>query len=125
MPYCPKCGTEVDETMTFCTKCGVSLKGAGYEDIKDRVKAELKDAKGEWREKRRKMRGERWERYGEPRFRFIGPLIGGLILVLLGSAFYLQIVEGFGIWFLLSSFFIILGIIIIIVGIYVLTVTRR
>ena len=125
MPYCPKCGSEVDETMAFCSKCGTSLKGTQYEDIKDRTKAESRDVRREWREERRKMREERWNRYGERRFRFIGPLIGGTILVLLGLAFYLQVVEGFGIWLLLSSIFIILGILVIVVGIYVITVLTR
>ena len=26
MPYCPKCGNNVDETMAFCPKCGTALK---------------------------------------------------------------------------------------------------
>jgi len=26
MPYCPKCGNEITEEMTFCTNCGASLK---------------------------------------------------------------------------------------------------
>ena len=125
MPYCPKCGSEVDETMAFCSKCGTSLKGSQYEDIKDRAKAEIRDAKREWREERRRMREERWNRYGGGMFRFIGPLIGGIILVLLGLAFYLQVVEGFGIWFFISSFFIIMGILVIVIGIYVITVLTR
>jgi hypothetical protein len=27
MPYCPKCGNEVNEEMDFCPNCGASLKG--------------------------------------------------------------------------------------------------
>jgi len=27
MPYCPKCGNNVDETMAFCPRCGTALKG--------------------------------------------------------------------------------------------------
>jgi uncharacterized membrane protein YvbJ len=26
MPYCHKCGTKINETMTFCPKCGAALK---------------------------------------------------------------------------------------------------
>ena len=26
MPYCPKCGNKVEETMAFCPKCGTPAK---------------------------------------------------------------------------------------------------
>jgi hypothetical protein len=125
MPYCPKCGEEVKETMDFCPKCGFSIKGTQYENIGDRVEAEVKRAKEEWKEERWRMRAERWQRYGEPRFSFLGPLIGGLILICLGLAFYFQIVEGLGLRFFLSSFIIIIGIIVIALGMYMYTVFTK
>lgn len=30
MPYCPKCGKEVEEGATYCTHCGASLKGEAF-----------------------------------------------------------------------------------------------
>jgi hypothetical protein len=125
MPFCPKCGEEVIEIMDFCPRCGFSLKDTQYENIGDRVEAEVKRAKEGWKEERWRMGGERWQRYGEPRFSFLGSLIGGLILICLGLAFYFQIVEGLGLRFFLSSFIVIVGIIVIALGMYMFSVFTK
>jgi len=114
MSYCPKCGAKVEEEMTFCPKCGAPLKAERPQEWRRRAE------KGEKAEKHEK--GEKAEKYEKREFGFIGPLIGGLILIFLGLTFYLQLL-GYRVWEIAwAFFFIIIGIIIIIGTIYA---TRR
>jgi len=99
MPFCPKCGAEIHEEMAFCPKCGAPLKA----EMPKREKEE---------------KGERPEKYEKREVSAIGPLIGGLFLIFLGLALYLQVM-GYRIWdFAGALFLVIVGIIIIIAGIY-------
>lgn len=114
MSYCPKCGAKVEEEMTFCPKCGAPLKTEQPQEWRRRAE------KGEKAEKREK--GEKAEKHEKREFGFIGPLIGGLILIFLGLTFYLQLL-GYRVWEIAWAFFLItIGIIIIIGTIYA---TRR
>lgn len=79
MPYCSNCGTEVTEDMVFCPKCGAPIKG---------VKPETPTEYG--RERRERRRDEKAEKHEKQEHPFIVPLIGGLILIFLGVASYLQ-----------------------------------
>ena len=104
MSYCPNCGAEVVEGMTFCPKCGAPLKGApvtppryGRERLERR-----RDEKAEKHEKQEK--GEKHEKREHP---FIGPLIGGLILVFLGVISYLQTI-GYNVWMFIGPYFLII-----------------
>jgi uncharacterized membrane protein YvbJ len=118
MSFCPKCGDKVTEDMVFCPKCGASLKAEQptaqvarpptYRHEKDE-----KSEKGEKREKREKS-----EKREKHEYAFIGPLIGGLILIFLGVMAYLSIanVVERRVWGAL--FFILIGIVIIFGAIY-------
>ncbi len=125
MPYCPKCGTEVGEQMAFCPKCGASLKAvkpavAVAAPPPPRAEKAEKAEKTEKQEKREKR--EKEEKYEKREFGIIGPLIGGLILILLGLMFFLQVTGVLRTEVAGASFVIIIGVIII-VG--VLYATRR
>lgn len=122
MPYCPKCGTKVGEQMAFCPKCGASLKAekpavAAAAPPPPRAEKAEKAEKQEKREKR-----EKEEKPEKREFGIIGPLIGGLILILLGLMFFLQVTGVLRTEVAGASFVIIIGVIII-VG--VLYATRR
>jgi len=117
MSYCPKCGTKVSEGMAFCPRCGAPLKAekpptearpTGYR----REKAE-KAEKHEKQEKR-----EKTEKHEKREFGFVGPLIGGLILIFLGLMSYLQVTGFLGREVVGASFLILIGTIIIIGVIY-------
>jgi hypothetical protein len=82
MPYCPKCGAEVSEEMSFCPKCGATLG-----PLPPRVRRE-KEEKHEKREKSEKMEKHEKSEYG-----YIGPLIGGLILIVVGLMAYLATIS--------------------------------
>ena len=108
MSYCPKCGNKIEEEMSFCPKCGAPLKTQPASvESRPTYRREEKTEKGEKTEKREK--GEKHE-YG-----FLGPLIGGLILIFIGAAWYFDqtnLFERRVIW----AFFIVLIGVLIIVG---------
>jgi len=114
MPYCPKCGTEVREEMAFCPNCGASLKVE-----RPPAPAPPRAEKAEKREKEeKKEKKEKAEKYEKREFGVLGPLIGGLILILFGFMFYLQIFGFFSREFASALFLIIIGIIIIVGMLY-------
>jgi hypothetical protein len=99
MPYCHKCGSEVNESMAFCSQCGTPIKAAAPrspmppEYLKNE-KSE-KDEKQEKQEKEEKMeKGEQHEKYEKHEYSILGPLVGGVILILFGFLSYLA-VSGF------------------------------
>jgi uncharacterized membrane protein YvbJ len=127
MPNCPKCGAEIDERMAFCPKCGAPLEAKQPEDWRER----RREIRREWKERRRQLRQQRredqrtekaeWEKtekYEKHEQLFIGPLIGGLILIFFGILFYLLVVRGAGAEILWATFFILVGLIIIVATIY-------
>jgi uncharacterized membrane protein YvbJ len=116
MEYCPKCGNKVSEDMTFCPKCGASLKAAP-QPSETRPTTYRRDEKAEKREKQEKS--EKGEKHEKGEYGFIGPLIGGLVLIFIGLAFYVSIalpnIRPGAIW---AAFFVIIGIVIIALAVY-------
>ena len=120
MPYCTKCGAEVDEEAAFCPKCGASrgVKEAPTEAVppgtyrRGRSEKSEKREKTEKHEKREKTeKTEKTEEYG--RIGIIGQFIAGLILILVGVVLYLQVagyVQGRAVW---ALFVVVVGILII------------
>jgi len=125
LPNCPKCGPEVDETMVFCPRCGASLRAESTVDWRD----ELRARRREWRERRRELRGQRrqaekserkekWEKTEKHEYTFLGPLIGGLVLIIFGAFLYLLIAGGYGAQMLTALFFVFVGVTIIAAAVY-------
>ncbi|BDZ68926.1 zinc-ribbon domain-containing protein [Methanobacterium ferruginis] len=104
MVYCHNCGTKNDDDAEFCSKCGEPLK-------------DLRDYGGKRRPRHYDDRyyRQRNECFGLPHGNIIGPLIVGVILILLGlSSFY-----GFEVWSILwPALIIIIGLLIVIGAIY-------
>jgi hypothetical protein len=123
MPECPKCGYRVREDMIFCPNCGASLK---TEQTSTPTRPEPpirytreKEEKYENREKREKgEKSEKGETHEKGEFGFIGPLIGGLILIFLGLAFYLERTGVIAAPYLWAFFLVVIGAIIILAAIY-------
>ncbi len=112
MEYCPKCGSKIDEEMAFCPKCGVALK-AGQVSAEARPTTYRRHEKDEKDEKHEK--GEKHEKRG---YSFLGPLIGGLVLIVIGLTSYLEITgyaDRRSVW---AVFFVVIGVIIIVGAIY-------
>ena len=123
MAYCPKCGNQVEENMTFCPRCGAPLKvEAAVRPVRRDEKAE-KQEKGEKREKQEPEKGEKHEK-GE--YGFIGWLVGGLLLVFLGAMAFLNLTYHFvntatG-W---AVFLLVVGVMVIIVAVFFASRARR
>jgi hypothetical protein len=114
--YCPKCGAEITEDMTFCPKCGAPLKAAQApaEPKFGEYRRGEKSEKGEKGEKREK--GEKGEKH---ELGFLGPLIGGLILIFLGVAAFTAIsYPNYDLKTFWAFFLLLIGLIVIVVAIY-------
>lgn len=117
MSYCPKCGNQIDEEMTFCPKCGAPLKvekttAAAPETRPAQYRRDEKtEEKSEKHEKREKQEKHEKREYG-----FMGPLIGGVILLFIGLSLYLRdTLNARMVW---ALFFVLIGLLVIIGGAY-------
>jgi uncharacterized membrane protein YvbJ len=121
MSYCPKCGNEIREEMAFCPKCGAPLKAEQVPTAPSRP-VTYRTEKGEKEEKREKQekgeRSEKAEKYEKREHAFIGPLIGGLVLLFIGCALFLEMMGYVTREILGALFFIIIGIAIIFGAVY-------
>ena len=118
MSYCPKCGSKVDEEMTFCPKCGAALTAEKVTTVAPETKPapyrreEKTEEKSEKHEKHEKQEKHEKREYG-----FMGPLIGGVILLFIGLALYLR-VTGYNSDMIWALFFVLVGLLVIVGGVY-------
>jgi cation transport ATPase len=121
MPYCPKCGNDITDEMTFCPKCGATLKiaqGSAYVStarMRRRDEKAEKDEKSEKSEKNEKH--EHNEKHEKRGYSFLGPLIGGLILLFIGLTAFLEITNAAG-KLMVAFFFVFVGVLILVGVIY-------
>jgi uncharacterized membrane protein YvbJ len=115
MPYCHKCGSEVKEENVFCPRCGASLKaGEPRPFVHYRGEKAEKEEKQEKHEKEEKMeKGEQPEKYEKKEYSILGPLVGGVILILVGFMFYLAVSDIINVRSIFPFFLIIIGAIVI------------
>jgi len=126
MSYCPRCGSKVSEEIAFCPKCGAPLKGEKPPAQAVPAPAPYRGEKAEKHEKGEKReKAEKYEKREKREFGVIGWLIGGLILILLGLMFYLQVINLLPREVIWALFFIIVGVIIIVGAIYVAMMASR
>jgi len=125
LPFCPKCGLKTEEGVAFCPNCGASLKGEPAGPLREDWRASRREWRDGRREQRRAEKAEKGEKYEKREYGFFGPMIGGIILVLLGLFIYLQIL-GYPIWqFAGSATLIMLGVLIVIGAILAGSTARR
>jgi hypothetical protein len=123
LSYCPNCGAKLEEEVSFCPKCGAAVKmaqttGETKPTAYRRGEKSEKSEKGEKHEK-----GEKGEKH---ELGFLGPLIGGLILIFLGVAAFVGMEYPHYDWRWVSAFFLLLiGVIVIIAAIYVAVVLGK
>ncbi|MGA2308931.1 MAG: zinc-ribbon domain-containing protein [Candidatus Bathyarchaeia archaeon] len=120
MSYCPKCGSKVEGEMSFCPKCGAPLNVENVATVTPETRPayrrdEKTEEKSEKHEKREKS--EKHEKHEKHEYGFMGPLIGGVILLFIGAALYLR-VTGYDVAILWALFFVLIGVLIIVGGIY-------
>jgi ribosomal protein S27AE len=133
MSYCPKCGAKTREEMNFCPKCGATLKAEKVAAAAPttapapptpHVKVE-KEEKHEKEEKGEKNEPEKGERYMKRESAFMGPLVGGFVLIFAGLAFYAMLTRMFSWQTVGALFFVAIGVIIIAGAVYAATMAAR
>src|SRR3972149_8783788 len=127
MPYCPKCGNEIQENMAFCPRCGAPLKMEAPPQPAPAPAPQRgeKAEKGEKREKQEKHEPEKGEKHEMNQFGFVGLVIGGLVLIILGFFAYLRVARIVTDGMSSALTLLIIGLIVIVVGIYVASMARR
>ena len=127
MSYCPKCGNKVEENMTFCPRCGAPLKAEAPAQVASAPapRRSEKSEKGEKQEKREKQEPEKGEKHEKGEYGFVGWLIGGLILILVGFFALLQFANIIPSGILGALVLLIIGIVIIIAAVYFTSMARR
>jgi hypothetical protein len=128
MSYCPKCGTKVEENMAFCPRCGAPLKMTAPTPAAPTPAPQRgeKSEKSEKQEKHEKQGSEKGEKHEKGEYGFIGWLVGGLILILIGFVAIINISTNWLRNGVASALvLLIIGVIIIIVAVYFATMARR
>ena len=121
MTYCHKCGSEIKEENSFCLQCGADLKAgeprasmSHMPPKRYRSEKTEKQEKTEKNEKEEKMeKGGQQEKYEKQEFVILGPLIGGVILIIVGFILYLTVSGVINLRSLFPVFLIIIGAIVI------------
>lgn len=107
--------------MSFCPKCGAALKVE--QPTAPPPPPSMTYRRNEKEEKEEKQeKGEKHEKRG---YSFLGPLIGGLVLILLGLVTYLRITLSISQDIINAFVLVVIGIIIIIAAIYAATMASR
>ena len=111
--------------MIFCPKCGASLKV----EPQASQPVDWREQRRQWREQRRQWRreheGEWAEKHEKHEQAFMGPLIGGIVLVVLGLLIYLGITGALNWQVLQPLFLVFLGLIILVGGLYAYSIRKR
>jgi len=122
---CKNCGNKVSEEMAFCPKCGAPLKAPAV----SAVQQEVRPSKGEKAEKHEKHeKREKEEKHEKSEFSFLGLIIGGLILIIIGLTSYLQITGIIDVKIreiLWAIFLIAVGVILIVGAFYAMTTAKK
>jgi uncharacterized membrane protein YvbJ len=125
MSYCPKCGSKVDEEMTFCPKCGAALRVEKVTTVAPDTRPTMyrRDEKTEEKSEKHEKR----EKHEKHEYGFIGPLIGGVILLFIGLAIYLPTaMPSYNVNVVWALFFVLIGLLVIVGGVYgVIMASRR
>jgi uncharacterized Zn finger protein (UPF0148 family) len=127
MSECKKCGYKVQEGMSFCPRCGAPLQAeAQPAEQRPMVQTRYRSEKAEKHEKQEKR--EKGEKHEKGEHAFIGPFIGGVILIIIGLISFLQVTGAISpvtretLW---ASFIIIVGVLLILGALYAIMITRR
>jgi uncharacterized membrane protein YvbJ len=127
MSYCPKCGNKIEENMAFCPRCGAPLKmGAPVQAAPPPAPRRGEKAeKGEKQEKQEKQEPEKGEKHEKGEYGFVGWLIGGLILIIIGFFALLQFTNIIPSGLFGALVLLIIGVMIIIAAAYLTRSARK
>jgi hypothetical protein len=124
MSYCPKCGNKVEEGMGFCPRCGAPLNVESVASVTPETRpAYRRDEKTEEKSEKNE-KNEKGEKHEKHEYGFMAPLIGGVILLFIGAALYLN-VTGYNAAILWALFLVLIGVLIIVGGFYGVVMAGR
>ena len=109
--------------MSFCPKCGASLKEQAAVAAPVAPTPPHAPVRVEKEEKQEKE--EKGERLEKREFAFVGPLVGGIVLILLGFGFYLILTTAISWQAIGAILFIIIGVIVIAGAAYAAVMAAR
>jgi hypothetical protein len=128
MPECKKCGAKVKEDMSFCPNCGAPLREAAAVAPQPSAPAPPPTTHVRHEKEEKSEKGEKREKHEKGEFGWIGPFIGGIVLIIIGLVSYFEVtgilspVTQQMLW---AVFIVIVGIILIFGAIYAMTTARR
>jgi predicted lipid-binding transport protein (Tim44 family) len=127
MSYCPKCGIKVDETMAFCPRCGAALRATATSQAPPQYQTRPRNEKNEKREKQEKnqQQPEKREKNEKGEHGFVGYLIGGLVLIIIGLFSVLRISNALTSDASWAVMLLIIGVIIIVAAVYLAFIAKR
>lgn len=125
MPYCPKCGNEVNEAMTFCPRCGAALKAEAQSKAPFTSSAPTYQRRDEKSEKNEKNeQNEKNEKQEKGEHGYVGWFIGGLVLIIIGLL-SMPIIRNSLTGANGAIFLVLIGIIIIVAAFYLTNTAKR
>jgi hypothetical protein len=128
MPECKKCGAKVKEDMSFCPNCGAPLREAAAVAPQPSAPAPPPTTYVRHEKEEKREKGEKREKHEKGEYGWIGPFIGGIILIIIGLVSYFEVtgilspVTQQMLW---AVFIVIVGILLIFAAIYAMTTARR
>jgi len=127
MPECKKCGAKVKEDMSFCPNCGASLREAAAAAPQPSAPAPPPITHVRYEKEEKREKEEKGEKHEKGEYGWIGPFIGGIILIIIGLIAYVEatgiiIIDTRIAW---AFFIVIVGILLIFGAIYAMTTARR
>jgi Flp pilus assembly protein TadB len=125
MVYCQKCGNEIDDAMAFCPRCGAPLKAEASVQAAPAPQRSEKAEKGEKQEKQEKQEPEKGEKHEKGQYGFVGWLVGGFILIIIGFFALLQISNIISSGIMWAVVLLIIGVIVIITAVYFASLARK
>jgi uncharacterized membrane protein YvbJ len=126
MPVCPKCGATVPEGASFCPNCGRALKIEGPSVEATRPTQPPAYERYEKHEKREKgEKTEKTEKREKSEYSYAGPIIAGVVLIILGLLFYVNLIIRIDPRIIGTLFLVAIGVIIIVVAVYTATMAAR
>jgi uncharacterized membrane protein YdbT with pleckstrin-like domain len=91
MPYCLKCGTKVEESMTFCPNCGTQLKGDTPSTATAPEPSQKQEKAEETLTQQKPAGSDKGKRQEKAEHGFIRYLVSGLILITVGVSAILEL----------------------------------
>lgn len=121
MPYCLKCGSKVEDTMTFCSECGTQLKGeipsaapSPEPSEKQQNAQEIPNPQTQTPTTAPLIKMQQ-----KPELGFIRYLVSGLILITVGVSAILELTNpGIAVGTLLAFMLLTIGLIVILGSVY-------